>query len=484
MLAALGAILVLAISLGFNSRLQYTFPLLTVYQHVYFFGIVVFITVDRCIRDESKLRYLMVALASLGFMFANADFGTIFLTSIAAITVLTYLIDRRPVYLRTTLVLASAWIAYRLFFIAILPDTPTAPPSNLMGIVRALVGDPVGTFSRFSVGLSSGLVDLVSLKASFPDAASSLVVLSVGWTLFFVATFITYLRLKLFRITLVPLALMLLAVAFSIPTLVFRFYLVNDGSWGLAEPRYVPNFKLAIIGMLWALWLIIKKTVATQGRPSSWPYRAIGMISIATILYIQGVQIRAGWETAPYLRWTAENYALALFMAGKTSENDIELPGGIIRFNKHYHAVVDYLEQNNLNVFSEKFPSSSLLDQHVESRRLFYASVGPSIIAKESSEYGEMQARTGDIYATWEMLPQSIVINSKASKSLYIRVQISAESSDSLKNSLVAEFGNKPDRNIVLYKGRQNLFFDLDAGARLSIKVPAKSQIEAVEIRL
>jgi drug/metabolite transporter (DMT)-like permease len=99
LLAALGAVLVLAISLGFNSRLQYTFPLLTVYQHVYFFGIVVFITADKCIQDESKSRYLLLAIASLAFMFANADFGTIFLASITAITVLAYLFDRKPVYL-------------------------------------------------------------------------------------------------------------------------------------------------------------------------------------------------------------------------------------------------------------------------------------------------------------------------------------------------------------------------------------------------
>ena len=484
LLAALGAILILAISLGFNSRLQYTFPLLTVYQHVYFFGIVVFITVDRCIRDESKIRYLMVALASLGFMFANADFGTIFLASITAINVLAYVIDRRPAYLRTTLVLASTWIAYRLFFIAILPDTAAPPASNSMGMVLALLGDPLGTFSRFSVGLSSGLVDIVALKATFPGAESLLVFSSIALTLFFAATFITYIRLKLFRVTLVPLALMLLAVVFSIPTMVFRFFLVDSDSWGLAAPRYVPNFKLAIIGMLWALWLILKEKASVRGNPLRWPYKAIGVISIATILYIQGVQIHAGWETVPHLRWTAENNALAIFMAGKTLENDIELPGGVTRFNKHYHSVLAYLEKNSLNVFSDKFPRSSLLDQHVESRRLFYASVGPTIIAKESGEFGKIQADTDKSYATWEMLPQSIVIDSNASKSLYIRVEVYAESSNSLENSLVAEFGNKAARKIVLYKGRQNLFFDLDGGSRLSIKLPPPSKIETIELRM
>jgi hypothetical protein len=368
--------------------------------------------------------------------------------------------------------------------LAILPHNPAPPSSNFMGIVLALVGDPLGTFARFSVGLSSGLIDIVSLKASFPGAASLLVYSAVVWTLFFVAIFLTYLRLKLFRVTVVPLALMLLAVVFAIPTMVFRFFLLDSDSWGLAEPRYVPNFKLATIGMLWALWLIVRETVSTRGEPLGWPYKAIGLTSIAAILYLQGVQIQAGWESAPRLRWTAQNYTLALFMAGKTLENNLELPRGIIRFNKHYHPVLAYLERNNLNVFSDNFPSSSLLDQHVESRRRFYASGGPSIIARESGEFKDTQTDTGNVYANWEMLQQSFVINNKASKSLHIRLEIYSDFSDSLENLIVAEFEEKPARRIVLYKGKQNLFLDLDGGKRLSIKLPPKSKIEAVELRI
>jgi len=277
---------------------------------------------------------------------------------------------------------------------------------------------------------------------------------------------------------------MLLAVVFSIPTMVFRFFLLDNDSWGLAAPRYVPTFKLAIIGMLWALWLIIRKTVSTRGEPLGLPFKAIGVISIAAILYLQAVQIHAGWEAAPRLSWTVQNNALALFIAGKTLENDIELPRGIIRFQKHYHPVLAYLEQNSLNVFSDKFPSSSLLDQHVESRRRFYASGGPSVIARESGEFKDTQTDTGNVYANWEMLQQSLVINNKASKSLHIRVEIYSEFSDSLENLLVAEFEKKPARRIVLYKGKQNLFFDLDGGKRLSIKLPPKGKIEAVELRM
>lgn len=477
-----GMILIACISFGFNSRAQYTWPLLATVQYLYFFGIVVFLSVDKCVQVESWTRHLIIAAASMAFMFANSDYGTIFLASIIATTTLAYLLDRRAVYLRATLVLAAAWIVYRLFMLTILPDAGHS--LNVMAILEFLVRNSPRIFMQFSIALSAGLVDLAFLKRTFPGAESFLIGVSLLVTLLFIVTFITYFRYRLFRVSAIPAALMLVSIFFSAPTVIFRQAFLGNDIWSLAVPRYVPTFKLAIIGMLWALWLILRERSSVRGKSLKWHYSSIAVASIATVLFIQGAQIHAGWKTAAYLRSNAENHALGVFLAGKTLENNIELPREIVKGNKDYQEILTYLEKNRLNVFSDNFPDSRLLDQHVTSRRMFYTSDIKILIGDEHQEHGEILAKTGDIEASWEMRPQGITIDRKSGKPLYVRVEIVAGSSRVLKNSLVVEPGNGPVSRINLYKGRQSLFFTVEKGRRLNIKVPPPNKIEAMELRM
>lgn len=482
-IGGLGAILIVFIYFGFNTLVQYTWPLVTAQQYLYFFGIVAFIAADKCARSESGNRYLLIAFASLVLMFANFDYGTIFLASIFVAIMLSYLIERRPVYLRVALVLMVAWVAYRFFLLAILPEHAAGPSMDIMRTLQYLVLNSPRILMQFSIALSSGLVDMFFLKKYFSGATPFLVGASLLMTLLFVATFAIYLRQKLFRVSLTPLALMLIPLFYSLPIFVFRRVFLGDDIWNLASPRYVPTFKLAIVGMLWAQWLILSERMAFPGQPLRSPYKAMIAVSIGVILFIQGAQIYVGWGGLKYNRSNQENHALGLFLAGNTLENDIVLPRDIVKGNKDYQGVLAYLEKNKLNVFSDKFPSSRLLDQHVESRRMFYASVAAVTSDTRITEYEEISGQAGNIDATWEMSPQSVVIDSRASVPLYIRVAIASESYDKRGNSLIAEFGNGDTRAIRLYKGKQNLFFSLEKGARLRINVPAPSVIEGVELR-
>lgn len=478
-----GMILIACISFGFNSRVQYTWPLLATVQYLYFFGIVVFLSVDKCIHGESINRHLLIASTSIAFMFANADYGTIFLASIIVTTMLAYLLDRRAVYLRASVVLAAAWIAYRLFMLTILPDK-VAPHLNMMAVLEYLVRNSPRIFMQFSIALSSGLVDLAFLKRTFPGAESFLIGVSLLVTLLFIVTFITYFRYRLFRVSTIPVALMLVSIFFSAPTVIFRQSFLGNDIWSLAVPRYVPTFKLAIIGMLWALWLILRERISVRGKSLRWYYIAIAVMSIGTGLFIQGAQIYAVWKSATYIRFNVDNHALGVFLAGKTLENNIQLPREIVGGNKNYQDVLAYLEKNKLNVFSDNFPDSSLLDQHVESRRRFYASDTKMLISYENLEHGKVLTQTGRVDAIWDMHPQSITIDSKADDPLYVRVEIRADSSKGLRNSLAAEIGTSPALRMNLYKGRQNLFFSIEKGSRLSIKVLPPNRIEAMELRM
>jgi hypothetical protein len=483
---ALGALLIISIALGFNSLLQYTWPLLATVQYLYFFAIVVFLLVDRCIAAESRSGQLAIAAASLIFMFANADYGTIFLAAIIAVLMLVYSIERKAVYLRTTLILAAAWIAYRLILLAILPESAPAPPDYTSQLIANLLSQPIITFTRFALALGTGLVDTASIKNDFPGREQLLIGIAQLNAVVFVAIFITYLRKKLYRASVAPLALMLASVIFSVSILIYRYWEVGDNIWALANPRYVPNFKLANIGMLWAMWLILKDHAADRAIPMEWPYRAVAALGIGLILFIQLMQIHAGWTNMPKLREHNDNQALVVYLAGKTMENHIPLPKSITEalIERQFPTTMAYLEKNRLNVFADNFPAGVLLDQHVKSRQLFNNSDNAMTIVFEKGEDGDIPKINGNIDVDWKLLPTGILISNTTAKTLYLRINASSNVTVANGISLITQSKNGKSQNVVIHKGHQNRFFRLENGERLKIETSPAVSIEEIELRI
>jgi hypothetical protein len=139
----MGAILIVTIAFGFNSLEQYTWPLVAAHQYLYLIGIVLYIAVDGCVRSPSPRRYLVVAAVSLLFMFANASYGSIFLTAMVAVLLLVFVIERRSVYLRATALLVVVGIGYySLLVMVVHAEADSSTPSSAIALVKYLLGRP------------------------------------------------------------------------------------------------------------------------------------------------------------------------------------------------------------------------------------------------------------------------------------------------------------------------------------------------------
>jgi hypothetical protein len=484
-LAALGAILIASIALGFNSLEQYTWPLLTLQQYLHFFGIAVFLLVHRSLlADKPEQWYFAVAVAALLLIFANGSFGTIFLASIFAVLVLVFTLERRSVYLHLALVIAAAVIVHRLFMHLAVPVGPAGPSADGIGrTLKALLMNPAGTLTRVSIGLSSGLVDIVSLKDRFPQAEQLLIFMAQLLTFVYAGVLILYLKKGLYRKSTTPLALMIAALLFGAASLIFRFWYMD--TWGLATPRYVPNFKLGIIGMLWALWLIVSDTVSSRERLCRWPALMAIALGIGALLFIQGMQIYTGWGKAPMLQKENYNHALGVFLAGTVPENNIVLPFRITGLNKdkkRREIALTYLKNNNLNVFSEEFPASPILDQYKASRRLFNAADTAVIVDQGAGKAGRIAINAAELNANWEIHPGKTVVHNTSNAPLYLRVQIQAKKYIS-SGILTKTSSQERVSYIDLYRGSSNLYFSLQGRTRMDMETLPGSSIEAFEIR-
>lgn len=480
-------LLIISIELGFNTLDQYTWPLLTTVQYLYFFGIVVFLTVDRCIQRESRRAYLAVAVAALVLMLANTSYGTIFLMSTIAVLMLVYALDRRAAYLRSALIIFAVWVTYYSILVYIIPSGPYRPSSSLTPALLRLLEQPLVVLTQFSLGLSAGLIDIVSIKRGFTGSEQLLVFVALLLTLLLVLIFITYLARGLYRVSMTPLLLMFMPVIFAASALINRASIIRGDEWGLTVTRYAPTFKFSIIGMIWAVWLIANALPLTRNRPIRGAGRTVAAVLVFLILIVQGVQIVTGWRQVPGLQRKNDNDALAVYLAGTTPENSVTLPftvRGFIAPARKLRDAQAYLERNQLNVFSSKFPRGPILEQYVESRRQFKAAATSMTVGMENGKYRRILAGEDEIDASWTAGPTGIIINSHSTMPVCLRVR--AQAGQRLTNGVSLTFRSTSihTQSIDLFQGKQNLYFCIENGEELELVTVKPFSILEFELRV
>lgn len=481
------ALLITVIALGFNSLDQYTWPLLTTVQYLYFFGLVVFLATDRCIQEASRLNYLALAAACLLSMFANADYGTIFLISVLAILFIISMLERRATYLRPALVIFCVWIVYFSVLHAVIPESPYRPSSSLLSALVYLLQDPLATLTQFSMGLFAGVVDIVSIKGSFPAVEPYLPFIALLLFMVYFFVFVSYLKKGAYRVSIAPLALMSVTVMFAASVLLNRTIFIGHNPWGLTAPRYVPTFKLGVIGMIWAIWQMFKISPPASGFYWRRPASIVLVLVTSLILILQVAQIIRGWSQEPGIRENNENGALAIYLAGKPSENAISLPFSVIGFSKpgqDYHHAMNFLKENELSVFSDEFPESDLLDRHIHSKMQFYASDIFKLVEVTGGNYKETITSPDEVDVNWKAGPGKLVISSKSERPVYVRVRI--RSNGGRRTDMFVTFGSGRERTSPIYSilGEYTLFLTLEKGRQLKIRKAVPFDIVEFELRI
>jgi hypothetical protein len=484
-LGALCVLLIIAIQLGFNSTIQYTWPLVGTVQYLYCFFIITLLLADRCTRRESTGNYLATAAFSLILVFANTSYGSIFLVSIFGTLMLIYLVERRAAYLRVALVIFIVWAAYFFLQLYFIQEQEISRSSSPSGLYNSFFGQPLFRLKQFSLALGVGLVDIRSFSNYKPDAEIHLIAFSLLIAVFFGVVLVTFLKRKAYRITLMPLGLMISSIVFAAALLANRGFWVGD-IWSLSASRYVPTYKLGIVGMIWAAWLVYRPIPLVNEKP----FFRLGAIAISLVvimvLLLQGMQIVTGWKEVPRLREKNAKAAWAIYLAASSEDHSVELPlyiKGYPQHSKNFESVFAYLVKNRLNVFSDNFPASAILDQQLNSRALFESASGSMILKKREGKYREIHRDSFRSEVSWTTLEPGIDISNTSNESIQIRMEVTARRY--LSRGLILSRPSEGVREKMgVSSGRQVLFFSLGGGDRLIIEADWRASIVKIEMRV
>lgn len=471
-------VLVIAILFGFNARQQYTWPLLATVQYLYFFAIILFIAVDRCLKSPGAGAYIAVGFASLVFYFANMSYGSVFQFSMLGALASVWLVERKAAYIKVASVLVLVWALYYFTHLLLAPSAPYKPSASMWNVVLGYLRDPIATATKVSAAVSSGLLDVNLMRKTAPGAERFLVGLSWALLLTVLATFVVYLKKGLHRVTVIPLAFMFVLVFFALPALINRWTFIGENHWYLASARYAATFKFVAIGTLWAM-LLIKARTLTGGR--SIPGRPVYLASIALIvllLMVQGFQIYKGWSAARSLAAENRKESLAIFFASDTRGTTTRIPfrasgyGGV-------RGSLDYIKKNRLNVFADNFPIE-MVRMQVDARRKFDGATDTLGVLKGGEPGGTLYAEEGAELATWTADGNSVRIAGSFNGALLIRVKV--DSGRHMLNAMTVSSGTQA-RPVDLVPGVQNLYFFLGDPGEVVVSARDGSEILEIELR-
>jgi hypothetical protein len=474
-----GTLLVVAILQGFNTLQQYTWPLFATVQYLYFFAVITYLATDRCLRSPTRGNFLLLGISALVLAIANASYGTVFLGAMIGALFLVFLIGRDWLYFRVGLMMLLVWAAYYLTLMLLLPTEPDIPSLDVWTVLQTYLMNPASVFTKLSLALLSGLLDIVSIRERVPASERMLVYVSYVFLLLAIVVFTLYLKRGLYRISMIPLAFILVLLMFGLPALVNRFIWIAGDDWGLIQDRYSTTFKLSAVGVIWGV-LLLRRKAGHIGLYGRWIAKVLMMIAILALV-IQAVQIAQGWQQIPKINNQKRKDSLAIFHASDRRENSVFLPFRVTGYGG-VRGALSYLEANQLNVFHPGYPGTPALAKQVKSRREFdetgrsrtaiLAPVPSTIVTNDQHEPVASWSREGRHYNLTNLLQERLLV----------RLKIRSKRDVKGGFSLYTE-NDRPSAGIDLLRGRQNLYFSLASGAYLLFEVERGGEVLELELR-
>jgi hypothetical protein len=233
--------------------------------------------------------------------------------------------------------------------------------------------------------------------------------------------------------------------------------------------------------MLWAGWLVVR-----EGRAPTRKTAGAMVVAVAGLLVIQQVlQINAGWSRADRLQDNNHNDALGIYLASNTVENAIEVPVRIhyhVWSSWHFDAALAYLKENGLNVFSDRFPPSPLLERHILSRDGYVAATDSLRIADPGGQSDPAPALNGTIAADWDLQANRLNLQNNDPRAVYLRLELVREVTKG-PGGFISISGADGASRIRVYKGKQNLYFRVAPGDSLRVDFLSPTRIGELEIR-
>lgn len=348
------------IVLGFNTTVIYNWSLVTLGYMTVFINITLFILMSKLITNNDQTCHrslILVSVVTALSLFVGDDIGILVGTLSVIVLGVVYAFGRKVHILKLAIIISSLVLLYTEIKAGILTNLSSNSSKNhLASAINFYFSDLSLLLEAIKVPLADSLLHISYLKKIFvePEIASSL----LGYMMICVHLVAWYIFIKyqLYRVTYVPVFLMLYSYALIAGILLYR---VPDFGIGyLHSPRYIRAYQIGLWGMLMCYILYFMNMTAV-GREN---VRKGVTVVASFLILIQVCLILVEWGNSKYInKYSEEAAARLIYYSG---ESDIGKPcnkktaGPICNMTDSERArLIGFLKDKRLNVFSDTIRS-------------------------------------------------------------------------------------------------------------------------------
>lgn len=337
------ALLVVCIIFSLTSPNVYTWSLVTKGFITSFFAVLVVAILDsKQLGSSSATSWFVGGLNFSLLLILFGDSATIFLVGCLAVLCVNFCLYRDKKILIWIAVLITAKLLHLMFMRLI------GGESHYQGKFPAEILSHLWVYiSYIGVGLLSAWTNLKALSL-IGVPVEIIPYLGVVTLLIYALTLFKYFSKGMSRVSMLPGVFIFVGLITGVAGSVFRFnpdsYVHLSGN----VPRYYLQYSLAVVGVLW-VWFYY---LGQRRSKATYSYAILAVLVIAVSLS-QFLATMSAWNLAPYVQKSTKN-SYGIMLQNATGDFSVIPPRYMLGNNypKQYKSGLNFLKENNLNLFS------------------------------------------------------------------------------------------------------------------------------------
>lgn len=371
------------VSIALIESSPYTWPLVSIQNYFLITGIGVAYFTYKVVEQKASLKSALGLVVMVFFaMLTHKSYGSIFTFSAAAVLLFQCLVYRDKRIFVCGISVLSTLLIYDLVIIDMLYMQHNAS-SEIQVKNLSIIFSYFTAFGKAIFGALHGQ----TLSSNTPHFIfffyGSLFALCTLWA-------------SLQRDRLVIVAVLMVAVTvFGIGAALFR----NTSAFphGISAPRYILNYKVGGVSMIWVIFVALRQYVSQKVWSSISIALVVGLV--CNQLFAMKNIFRVGKSVAVL----QNSAAVSLYIYGTDKKHsNFKLPFVITGYNNDFvlKPAINYLVEKELNVFYPKYNSSENLKNYINASKEQFENIGFETKIEPKSCTTKVEAKAGQ---TWEL---------------------------------------------------------------------------------
>jgi hypothetical protein len=371
------------VSIALIERFPYTWPLVSLQNYFLITGICVAYFTYKVIDQKTSLNSAFALIAMVFFaMLTHKSYGSIFTFSAASVLLFQCIIYRDKWMFICGISVLSTMLIYNFVIIDMLytqHDRSSEPEVKNLSILFSY-------FTAFGKAIFNALHGRISN-------------VTVPHFIFFFYGFIfaictLWASLQKDRLVIVA-VLMISVIIFGIGAALFR-----DSSafpHGISAPRYTLNYKIGVVSMVWVLFVALRQYLSQK------IWSRILIVLVVGLVCSQMFTMKSLFKEGKSLSILQNNAEILLYIYGTDNKHsNFKLPRYVSGLNNDsvLKPAINYLTENELNVFNPKYNSSKNLKNYINAKKERFEDISFEAKIKSRSCTSKVKAKAGQI---WEL---------------------------------------------------------------------------------